>query len=156
MERKQKNDFVPIRTGKNPAASKTHPHQQANLYIWKLLVWTCELDPHPTRMVIRRTWRLCNQQSTHAPPRRDRRGRNTCLYVHLAYVWRSALSRKQWRLALSKLENHLKFESAWAWVVSYFTDQRMMPYFSGGNTLNGTPGNNWWARVLGKQIGWLP
>ena len=28
MERKQKNDFVPIRTRKNPTASKTHPHQK--------------------------------------------------------------------------------------------------------------------------------
>ena len=164
MERKQKNDFVPIRTGKNPAASKTHPHQQANLYIWKLLVWTCELDPHPTRMVIRRTWRLCNQQSTHAPPRRDRRGQNTCLCTPHAYVYRSPLSREQWRLALSKLEQNLLRLHSWGrrsdwllgWAVRYCTDQLLTPYFSGASTINGTPGGDRWVRVLGGQIGWLP
>ena len=30
-----------------------------------------------------------------------------------------------------------------------------MPNFSGGSTLNGTPGGNRWARVLGGQIGGL-
>ena len=29
------------------------------------------------------------------------------------------------------------------------------PNFSGGSTLNGTPGWDRWARVLGGQIGWL-
>ena len=42
-----------------------------------------------------------------------------------------------------------------AWPVSFFTDQLMTPYFSGGSTLNGTPGGDRWARVLGGQIGWL-
>ena len=45
-----------------------------------------------------------------------------------------------------------------AWVVSYFTDQLMTPCsksFSGGSTVNGTPGGDRWARVLGGQIGWL-
>ena len=46
----------------------------------------------------------CNPQITHAPPRRDRGGQNTCLDIPLAAVCRGALSRKQWRLALSKLE----------------------------------------------------
>ena len=41
-----KKDFVPIRTRKSPAASKTHPHQKAFFYLWELPVWTCELDPH--------------------------------------------------------------------------------------------------------------
>ena len=31
----------------------------------------------------------------------------------------------------------------------------MTPYFSGGSTLNGTPGGDRWARVLCGQIGWL-
>ena len=43
-----------------------------------------------------------------------------------------------------------------AWGVSYFTDQQMTPYFSGGSTINGIPGGDSWARVLGGQIGWLP
>ena len=45
-----------------------------------------------------------------------------------------------------------------AWAVSYFTDQLMTPfskYFSGGSTMNGTPGGDRWARVLGGQIGLL-
>ena len=42
-----------------------------------------------------------------------------------------------------------------AWAVSYFTDQLMTPCFSGGSTINGTPGGDRWARVLGGQIGWL-
>ena len=70
MGRKQKNDFVPIITRKNPAACNTHPHQKAIFYLWKLPTWTCELDP--TRQAIRRISRLCNPQNTHAPPRRDR------------------------------------------------------------------------------------
>ena len=37
----------------------------------------------------------------------------------------------------------------------YFTDELMTPYFSGGSTLNGTPGGDRWARVLCGQIGWL-
>ena len=39
--------------------------------------------------------------------------------------------------------------------VSYFTYQLMVPYFSGGSTINGTPGGDRWARVLGEKIGWL-
>ena len=31
----------------------------------------------------------------------------------------------------------------------------MTLYFSSGSTLNGTPGGDRWARVLGGQIGWL-
>ena len=46
MERKQKKDFVPITTRKKPAASKTHPHQKSFFCLWKLPIWTCELDPH--------------------------------------------------------------------------------------------------------------
>ena len=36
------------------------------------------------------------------------RGQNTCLDIPLAGVCRGALSRKQWRLALSKLEKLLE------------------------------------------------
>ena len=39
--------------------------------------------------------------------------------------------------------------------VNYCTDQLLTPNFSGGSTLNGTPGGDRWARVLGGQIGWL-
>ena len=31
----------------------------------------------------------------------------------------------------------------------------MMPCFSGGSTISGTPGGDRWARVFGGQIGWL-
>ena len=34
MERKHKNDFVPIRTRRNPAAAKTRPHQKAFFYLF--------------------------------------------------------------------------------------------------------------------------
>ena len=34
-------------------------------------------------------------------------------------------------------------------------DQLLTPNFSGGSTLNGTPGGHRWARVLYGQIGWL-
>ena len=43
---KQNNDFVPIRTRKNPATSKTHPHQKAFFNLWKLPIWTSELEAH--------------------------------------------------------------------------------------------------------------
>ena len=39
--------------------------------------------------------------------------------------------------------------------MSYCTDQLLTPNFSGGSTLNGTPGWDRWARVFGGQIGWL-
>ena len=45
--------------------------------------------------------------------------------------------------------------ASWLGCVIYFTDQLMTPYFSGGSTLNGTPGGDRWARVLCGQIGWL-
>ena len=121
-----------------------------------------DLRAGPTRKVIRRTSRLRNPQNTHAPPRRDRECQNTCLYVPLAYVCGSVLSREHWRMALSKLgkimlERTRRIRQAWA-VLSYYTDQLMTPcskYFSGGSTLNGTPGGDRWARVLCGQIGWL-
>ena len=69
------------------------------------------------------------------------------------------------RLALSKLEkNVLRLHSlvgseirlvSWLGCVIYFTDQLMTPYFSGGCTLNGTPGGDRWGRVLCEEIGWL-
>ena len=46
-------------------------------------------------------------------------------------------------------------DRAACWAVSYFTDQLMTPYFSAGTTINGAPGGERWARVLGGQIGWL-
>ena len=39
--------------------------------------------------------------------------------------------------------------------MSYCIDQLLTPNFSGGSTLNGTPGGDRWARVLCGQIGWL-
>ena len=54
------------------------------------------------------------------------------------------------------LERTRRIEQAWA--VIYFTDQPLTPcskYLSGASTLNGTPGGDRWARVLGGQIGWL-
>ena len=55
------------------------------------------------------TCRVRNPQSSHAPPRRDHGGQNTCLDIHLVGVCRSVLSRKQWRLALSKLKKLFEF-----------------------------------------------
>ena len=75
------------------------------------------------------------------------RGQNTCLDIPLAGVCRGALSHKQWRLALSKLEKLMKLDNsrirlvAWA-DVSCFADQLMTPYCSGGSTINGTPGGD--------------
>ena len=121
-----------------------------------------DLRAGPTRKVIRRISRLCNPQNTHAPPRRDRGYQNTCLYIPLGYVCRSVLSREHWRMAISKLvkfmlERTRRIGQAWA-VLSCYTNQMMTPrskYFSGGSTLNGTPGGDRWARVLCGQIGWL-
>ena len=153
MERKQKNDFVPIRTRNNPAASNTHPRQTAFFFKWKLPIRTCELDPHYVGhrdCATRRT-------PTHLPPRRDRGCQNTCLYtsIPLAYVCGSVLSRDHWRMALSKLghfmlERSRRIGQAWV-VLSYYTAQLMTPcskYFSSGSTLNGAPGGDRWARVL--------
>ena len=72
------------------------------------------------------TCRVCNRQSSHAPPRRDGRGQNTCLDISLAGVARNALSREQWRLVLSKLDKLLTLESSRieaALAVGYFADQ---------------------------------
>ena len=104
----------------------------------------------PTRL-----W--CNPQSTNAPPRRDLGGKVTCLDVPLAYVYRSALLREHWRPVLSKPENFFEVRKdmgpAW-WATGFvFTDQLMTPYFSGASTLNGTPGGDRWARILGGLIG---
>ena len=55
------------------------------------------------------------------------------------------------------LERTRRIGQAWA-ALSYYTDQLMKPcsnYFSGGSTLNGTPGGDRWVRVLCGQIGWL-
>ena len=122
-----------------------------------------DLRAGSTRKVIRRTCPVCNPKSTHAPPRRDRGGQNTCLCIPHAYVYRSPLSREQWRLALSKLEKNLLRLHSWGqrsdwllgWAVIYCTDQLLTPYFSGASTLNGTPRGDRWARVRGGQIGWL-
>ena len=46
-------------------------------------------------------------------------------------------------------------QTGWLGCVIYFTDQLRTPYFSGGSTINGTPGGDRWARVVGGQIGWL-
>ena len=65
------------------------------------------------------------------PPLRDRRGQNTCLYIPLAYVCRSALSREKWRLARSKLQKfmlQMARRIGPAWAVSYFTDQLITAY----------------------------
>ena len=77
------------------------------------------------------------------------------------------LASKSMRLALSKLKKNLLRLHSWGrrsdwllgWAVSCSncTDQLLTPYFSGASTLliNGTPGGDRWARVLGGQIRWL-
>ena len=65
-------------------------------------------------------------------------------------------SNVDWRSR--SLKKNMKFESTRmgpTWAVSYFTDQLLTPYFSGARTLNGTPGGDGWAQVLGGQICWL-
>ena len=87
---------------------------------------------------------------------------STSLYVPLAYVCGSVLSREHWRIALSELgktmlERTTRIGRAWA-LLSYYTDQLTTPcakYFSCGSTLNGTHGGDRWARVHRGQIGWL-
>ena len=100
---------------------------------------------------------ICSPQSSLAPPHRDLGGKITCLDVPLAYVCRRALSREQWRLALSKLDKlfEVRKHMGPACAVSVLTDQLMMLYSSGRSTLNGTYGGDRWARVVGGQIGWL-
>ena len=78
-------------------------------------------------------------------------------------LWRTSAgvlclaSNGDWRSR--SLKKYLKFESARitlaVWAVSYFTDQLMTLYFSGGSTINGTPGGDRWVRGLGGKIGWL-
>ena len=102
-----------------------------------------DLRAGPTRKVIRRTCQVCNPQSTHAPPRRDRQGENTRLCITHTYVYWSPLSLDQWRLTLSKLEKNLLRLHSWGqrsdwllgWAVSYCTDQLLTPYVSGASTL---------------------
>ena len=73
-------------------------------------------------------------------------------------------SNRDWRSR--NLKKYLKFEgtrmdgtglSRCELPGSYFADQlkMMTPHFSGVSTLNGTPGGDRWARVIGGQIGWL-
>ena len=157
-KRKQKNDLVPIRKRRNPTAAKPHPHQKAFFFLGTPCM---DLRAGPTRKVIHRTSRLCNPQNIQAPPRQDRGCQNTCLYIPLAYVRGSILSRALANGALRAWKNMLertrRIGQAWA-VLSYYTAQLMTPcskYFSSGSTLNGTPGGDRWAQVLGGQIGWL-
>ena len=100
---KQNNDFVPIRTRKSSAASKKHPNKKT---IWKL---PClDLRAGSTRKFMCLTYPVNSQQRIGAPPRRDQGCQNTFLDVPLASACRSALSREQWRLSLSKLEKILR------------------------------------------------
>ena len=61
-----------------------------------------------TRKLICLTYPVSSPQRSGALLRRDRRSQNTCLEAPLPYVCRSALSREQWRLALSKVEKLLR------------------------------------------------
>ena len=56
------------------------------------------------KWVICPTCRVRHPQSSHVLPRRDQGGQNICLDITLAGVCRSALTREQWRLVLSKIE----------------------------------------------------
>ena len=67
--------------------------------------------------------------------------------------WRSRSLKKTLRLH-SLVGSKIRLAS-WLGCVIYFTDRLMTPYFSGGCTVNGTPGGDRWARVLRGQIGWL-
>ena len=55
-------------------------------------------------------------KSSHAPPRRDRGGQNTCLDIPFAGVCRSVLSREQWQLVVYDVlscSRSLKISSSW-------------------------------------------
>ena len=143
-----------------------HPkHTHIKKHFFLFMETPCmDLRAGSRRKVIRRTRRLRNPQSTHAPRRRDRRGHNTCLCIPHVYVYRSPLCREQWRLVHSKPEKNLLRLHSWGqrsdWLlglaVSYCTEQLLTPYFSGASTLNGTRGGDRWERVLeGGQIDWL-
>ena len=68
--------------------------------------------------------------------------------------WRSRSLKKLVEVALTRgVEDQTGFLVVGC--VIYFTDQLMTRYLSGGSTLNGTPGGDRWARVLGGQIGCL-
>ena len=58
-------------------------------WFWKLPMGHSEAAARETPIYPTRLW--CNPQCTHAPPRRDRRGHNTCLDIPLPGVCRSAL-----------------------------------------------------------------
>ena len=129
MERKQKNDFVPIRTKYSRRIQYTPTSKGIFLFMETPYLYM-DLRAGPTRKVIRWTSRLCNPQNTHAPPRRDRGCQNTSLYIPLAYVCRSVLSRERWQMALSKLGKFMLERTrriGQAWAVIYFTDQLMTP-----------------------------
>ena len=54
------------------------------------------------------TWRVCNPQSSHAPPRRDRGDQDKCLDIPLACVCKGGLSCEQWRLVLDNVLAEVK------------------------------------------------
>ena len=61
------------------------------------------------------------------------------------------LGRNDW--CSRSLKKYFKLESSRirpAWAASCFTDQ-LTPWFSGGSIINGTPGVDRWARVLGGR-----
>ena len=66
--------------------------------------------------------------------------------------WRSGSLKKLVEVALAGSKIRL---ASWLSCVIYFADQLLTPYFSGARTLNGTPGGDGWAQVLGGQICWL-
>ena len=102
------------RVQNTPTSKSTFQNTPTSRSVFFLMETPCmDLRAGPTRKAIGQTCPVYNRQSTHAPPRRDRRGQNTCVCIPHAYVYRSVLSRKQTRLALSKLEKNLLRLHSW-------------------------------------------
>ena len=120
-----------------------------------------DLRAGPTLKMILRTWRLCNPQNTRTSPPRSSVSEHMPLYPSYVRLPYCSASRVLANGALKALKIYVertrRIGQAWV-VLSYHTDQPMTPfskYFSGGSTLNGTPGGDRWARVPCGQIGWL-
>ena len=160
MERKQKNDFVPIRTRKNPVASKTHTHIKKHIIFYGNFLYEPASWTH-TRGDILDIAILQPPEHPRTSPPGSRVSEHMPLYPSCIRLPRCSVSRA---LATGALEawkiyggRTWRIAQAWA-VLSYYTHQLMTPcsnYFSGRSTLNGTPGGNRWARVLCRKIGWL-
>ena len=156
MERKQRTILCQSEHQGIPPRPK-HTHIQKHFFIYRNSLYGPASWTHTQGDTSDMPSMKPTEHPRTSPP--DRRGQNTYVCIHHAYVYRSVLSREQTRLALSTRDFFLLRLHSWGrrsdWAVSYCTDQLLTPNFSGGSTLNGTPCGDRWTRVLCGQIGWL-